>query len=357
MNIFPFAFWQGAPPTVITSVNYSQWDIDGGGADIVITGSGFTGKEPYIDGVAVPVYTVDNDTQITMTAPAHAAGMVNLTVGSGAGESNTVPIEYWSPHSLVLAWWLRSDGAGGYTVLSGNGTMLDESGNGRDATSAGANTPPIGAGADVLEGNVPPVFGGTGSTDMLTAAALFKPIKADGTYYWHAFFAKPTQFVDNGIPHQNKPTLIGGGNAGGFYLGQMWFKRNIEAPNIQNKIAAYHYDGLPRSTEIGGLQPDGFYAGYSYYTGGEALPADRKIYLHCNGTDAVPLTCGPVISWINNGNKIGRNEFSNQDFGGPIYEVLITGADAASQNYGDAEGEKFMKYCRQRYGKALNAIP
>lgn len=87
----------GAAAPTITSLNYDQGDTAGGGQDIIITGSGFTGATAVTFlGTAATGYTVDSATQITATLPAHAAGTGNVEVTTPGG-SDTIAFEYWSP--------------------------------------------------------------------------------------------------------------------------------------------------------------------------------------------------------------------------------------------------------------------
>ncbi len=72
-----------------TTVNPNTGSTAGGTA-VTITGTGFTGATgATFDGVAATDFTVVNDTTITCTTPAHAAGSVNVAV-TGPGGSGTV---------------------------------------------------------------------------------------------------------------------------------------------------------------------------------------------------------------------------------------------------------------------------
>src|SRR5207253_7253974 len=91
-------FPPGGVPAVLTSLNYDQIDTAGAGASIVATGTGFTGKVPYVDGVAVATYVVGSDTQITFTAPAHAAAAaVPVSIRGVGGARAAVNGECVSP--------------------------------------------------------------------------------------------------------------------------------------------------------------------------------------------------------------------------------------------------------------------
>lgn len=78
-----------AAPTV-TSLATSTGPT-AGGTSVVITGTGFTGATSVQFGATdAPTYNVDSATQITVTSPAHAAGVVDITVTTAAGTSEAV---------------------------------------------------------------------------------------------------------------------------------------------------------------------------------------------------------------------------------------------------------------------------
>jgi subtilisin family serine protease len=63
-----------------------------GGTQVTVTGSGFTGATAVKFGAtAATSFSVQSDTQILATAPAHAAGPVNVKVTNPAGTSTTNP--------------------------------------------------------------------------------------------------------------------------------------------------------------------------------------------------------------------------------------------------------------------------
>ena len=55
-----------------------------GGSVVTISGSNFTGLRAVNFGGVASSFTVNSDTQITATAPPHAAGTVNVTVSNGS---------------------------------------------------------------------------------------------------------------------------------------------------------------------------------------------------------------------------------------------------------------------------------
>ncbi|WP_035880604.1 IPT/TIG domain-containing protein, partial [Cryobacterium sp. MLB-32] len=59
-----------------------------GGTSVVLTGTGFLGAtDVTFDGTSAAAVTVDSDTQITVTTPAHAAGATNVIILSPNGNS------------------------------------------------------------------------------------------------------------------------------------------------------------------------------------------------------------------------------------------------------------------------------
>lgn len=60
----------------------------GGGTTVTLTGCGFTGATSVKFGsTTAPGYTIDSDTQITTTSPAHSAGTVDISVTTPTGTS------------------------------------------------------------------------------------------------------------------------------------------------------------------------------------------------------------------------------------------------------------------------------
>lgn len=86
-------FAYSAGPTV-TSVSPTGGPTAGGNA-VTITGTGFTGASGVTFGGTAASFSVNNDSQITATAPAHAAGTVDVIVTVGVNSSpNTVDDNY-----------------------------------------------------------------------------------------------------------------------------------------------------------------------------------------------------------------------------------------------------------------------
>jgi hypothetical protein len=71
---------------VVTDVN-PNGGLTTGGDEVVITGTEFTGASAVTFGGTAATFTVDSDTQITATAPARAAGTVQVQVTTAGGAS------------------------------------------------------------------------------------------------------------------------------------------------------------------------------------------------------------------------------------------------------------------------------
>ena len=117
-------FTYGAQPPKPTSVSpASGWAA--GGTSITITGTGFvTGATVSIGGTSATGVSVQSSTQITATAPAHAAGSVNVVVSNTDGQTGTLlgGFTYYGPPTVLAIAPSSGPAAGGTTVsISGTG--------------------------------------------------------------------------------------------------------------------------------------------------------------------------------------------------------------------------------------------
>ena len=92
-----------------------------GGTTVVITGTNFTGATAVsFGGTAATSFTVNSATQITATAPADAAGTVNITVTTPGGTSATSASDQFTYFAVPIVSSLSVNAgplAGGTTVV------------------------------------------------------------------------------------------------------------------------------------------------------------------------------------------------------------------------------------------------
>src|ERR1700687_1457413 len=82
-----------APPPSVTGVSPNSGSI-AGGTTVTVSGSGFTGVTSVNFGTtAATSFTIVSDTQITAVSPAHAAGIVDVTVTTPARTSAAAPAD------------------------------------------------------------------------------------------------------------------------------------------------------------------------------------------------------------------------------------------------------------------------
>jgi hypothetical protein len=118
--------YTAAPAPAVTGVSTALGYTVGGTA-VTITGSNFTGATAVTFGdTAAMAFTVDSDTQITATGPAHVAGTVDVTVTTYSGTSDTSPFDEFSyslaPAPAVSGIDPPSGPAGGGTAVTLSGS-------------------------------------------------------------------------------------------------------------------------------------------------------------------------------------------------------------------------------------------
>src|SRR5438093_11908494 len=67
-----------------------------GGTSLSISGCGFTGATWVKFGTTAASFVTNNDSTVTSTSPAHAAGTVDVTVTTSAGTSATTPADQFN---------------------------------------------------------------------------------------------------------------------------------------------------------------------------------------------------------------------------------------------------------------------
>jgi hypothetical protein len=75
------------PPTPLVVLVTPPIGSPAGGTAVTITGTGFTGATAVSFGGTAATFTVDSDTSISATAPAHSIGPVTVSVTTPGGTS------------------------------------------------------------------------------------------------------------------------------------------------------------------------------------------------------------------------------------------------------------------------------
>ncbi|MFL6374365.1 MAG: IPT/TIG domain-containing protein [Pyrinomonadaceae bacterium] len=159
-----FTFNAPIPAPSVTGVSPTSGSTSGG-TSVVITGSNFTGATAVsFGGTAATSFTVNSATQITATAPAHAAGTVDVTVTTSGGTSAISASDHYTYNAPTPA----------PTVTSVSPTSGTTSG-GTSVTITGTNF----TGATAVS------FGGTPATSFTvnsaTSITATSPAHAAGT--------------------------------------------------------------------------------------------------------------------------------------------------------------------------------
>lgn len=98
----PFSFIKssGGPPT-LSSLNYVQGDIAGGGKSILATGTNCASVTAVTIGGNSATITGQTSTTVTFTLPVHASGAVAVSLTNPSGTSGTLAFTYWSPVQIT----------------------------------------------------------------------------------------------------------------------------------------------------------------------------------------------------------------------------------------------------------------
>lgn len=145
------------PPSLL-SLSFSQFDVLGGGLDIVGTGTGLGGATSVTVGGTPATITGNTPTSITFTVPAKAGGIYDVIVTTPSGPTTLAnSLEAWAP--TVETGCVLFCVPGGYVATAGNGTWTPRVGT--SPTQATLAPPAVGG---------VPVFNGT--THRLDCATI-----------------------------------------------------------------------------------------------------------------------------------------------------------------------------------------
>jgi len=90
-----------SPALKITSIQPESGSLSGG-TKAVITGTGFSSvSHASFGGLSAQTMVVDNDTQITVTTPAHSGGKVDVEIATSSGQKASLPSAFTYQDSVV----------------------------------------------------------------------------------------------------------------------------------------------------------------------------------------------------------------------------------------------------------------
>ncbi len=311
---------------VLSSLNYTVGDIAGGGASIVLTGTGFTDATDVKFGTTSATFVVDNSTQITATLPAHAAGSVSVTVVNAAGASNGISFEYWTPTQLSPKLWARGPN---YTSTGGT------AGNFTDSGSLADNLVQASATSVPAEGNITlrqPVPDFDGTNDFLSNATAWNTAIGTSFFVWVLFYANSA----SSDPATYRGNLIG--DAGNAEIGLDIGTSGLSATLLEGGGIYRNSSFVACSTgawHLGLLQSD------STVVGAEGMIAVD------NGSWSTFSVLGGYGFAGPSNMTIGKS-FESRYFDGYQAEVGVVDGTVSAANI-----TRLRQYCNQRYGVSV----
>jgi hypothetical protein len=111
-----FTYTLGPTPT-ISSLSATSGNA-GGGNSVTISGTGFTGAITVLFDTTPANFTINSDTSITVTVPAHAPGTINVTVSTYAATSSPVTYTYNAALPTVTGVVPTSGSSAGGTLVT-----------------------------------------------------------------------------------------------------------------------------------------------------------------------------------------------------------------------------------------------
>jgi hypothetical protein len=170
------------PRPIITSVNPTAGSV-AGGATVTITGTNFTGASTvFFDGSAATSYTVNSNTQITAIAPAHAAGVVDISLSGPLGNTAVSASDHFT--------YVAPPGVTGISPTSGpatGGTSVVITGTGFTSATAvyfdGSATSTFTVNSDTQITAISPAGTGTVDVTVTTAGGTSAASSADQFTY------------------------------------------------------------------------------------------------------------------------------------------------------------------------------
>jgi hypothetical protein len=216
---FTYTYTAGSAPTV-TGISPTSGSTAGGTA-VTVSGTGFTGATAVKFGsTAATSFTVLSDTQLTATAPAGSAGMVDITVTTGGGTSSTGSADQFTYVSTPVPIVTHVSPGTGTTA---GGTSVTITGNNFSSVS-GVSFGNVAASSYTVNSSIqitataPPQAVGVVDITVTTASGTSVPSPQDLFSYTPAPVPAVTSLgTTSGGTAGGIPVIINGGNFTGAY--------------------------------------------------------------------------------------------------------------------------------------------
>ena len=338
-----------AATPVLISLNYDQGDVEGGGEQIILTGTNMLDVTSVSFGGTPCMVTSTTSSTATVILPAKIAGATTVTATNSAGPSNSLAFEFWAPTtdtSCVLVYDSLSTAYDGTTWVA------------RYSANPGSN---LGQNVGAL-GNVPassgaPVFDGDQTTEsgLRTASLLWSNIlgTANGLSNQPGTIAAVlkstnTQTLNAGVPYNN-PQAVGNTDQG--VIGLAFGRQGGVTPGFMGHVYS-SADGY--KTAFVAAAADTYHAVVS--RSGTGVSSD-SLDISLNGSLAGGLTSTPMLSGgvyniysvqtMTMGVYYSGTNPSFQTFAGTVRALVLLNAMAS-----DTFITKHYKWAKQRHGVA-----
>ncbi len=162
-----FTMTQEGP--VVTAITPASGPTSGA-TTVTLTGTSFTGAAAVSFGVEPATsFTVDSDTQITAVSPAHAPGVVDITVTSLAGTSATSAADQFT-YTCPAVTLSPTTLPGGFAGASYSQTVTANGGDGPYTYQVSSGSLPTGLGLDTAAGAITGLLSAAGTFDFTVTA-------------------------------------------------------------------------------------------------------------------------------------------------------------------------------------------
>lgn len=347
-----FTYSAASAPT-LSALSYAIGDVLGGGESIVLTGSGFTTATDVKFGTTSATFTVDSDTQITATLPAHAAGSVSVTVVGPGGTSAGQPFEFWPPTADPAVTLLLESLASPYDAGTGIWTPRYSLVGGANLTNGTATHHAASSGAPVFDGNA----AGEGGLLQAGGPTWASYLGADtGSGECAGAIAAVFSSTNNNAldlvtaPYDN-PQVVGNENLSSGTTG-VGFGVASPGGTPTECVYAHSYHGAGYLAQAVPATPGALHAVVSRWgTGVDSFDLSVDGATAGAGYASTPTTVGASTAFtaypISLGLSYPDSATTSQIFAGTAKAVCVLNAKAS-----DSFVTKFYQWSRQRFGVA-----